>query len=115
MNFIENLKKVNFVCSIHSNNDKLDKYNGDSQASILRQKKDFVTTVLGPQLRVATPETIVGIHDMASAVWRLKLLKIMGILHGLTVTILKNHLRMRKLSASKCGVCSQLIANGIIY
>ncbi|QQP52895.1 Putative mariner transposase [Caligus rogercresseyi] len=92
---------------------KLDKYYGDSAPSISMVKKWFTefrcgrTSTIdaersGRPVEVATPETIQKIHDMVLADRRLKVREIVeaiGISHGSVVSILKDHLAMKKLSA----------------
>ncbi|QQP51330.1 Mariner transposase [Caligus rogercresseyi] len=92
---------------------KLDKYYGDSAPSISMVKKWFkefrcgrTSTIdaerSGRPVEVATPETIQKIHDMVLADRRLKVREIVeaiGISHGSVVSILKDHLAMKKLSA----------------
>ncbi|QQP40773.1 Putative mariner transposase [Caligus rogercresseyi] len=92
---------------------KLDKYYGDSAPSISMVKKWFTefrcgrTSTIdaersGRPVEVATPETIQKIHDMVLADRRLKVREIVeaiGISHGSVVSILKDHLAMKNLSA----------------
>jgi histone-lysine N-methyltransferase SETMAR len=92
---------------------KLDKYYGDSAPSISMVKKWFTefrcgrTSTAdaerpGRPVEVSTPETIEKIHDMVLADRRLKVREIVeaiGISHGSVVSILNDHLGMRKLSA----------------
>ena len=56
----------------------------------------------GRPVEVSTPETIEKIHDMVLADRRLKvreIVEVIGISHGSVVSILNDHLGMRKLSA----------------
>ena len=56
----------------------------------------------GRPVEVSTPETIEKIHDLVLADRRLKvreIVDIIGISHGSVVSILNEHLEMRKLSA----------------
>ncbi|QQP58373.1 Putative mariner transposase [Caligus rogercresseyi] len=92
---------------------KLDKYYGDSAPSISMVKKWFTefrcgrTSTIdaersGRPVEVATPETIQKNHDMVLADRRLKVREIVeaiGISNGSVVSILKDHLAMKKLSA----------------
>ena len=92
---------------------KLDKYYGDSAPSLSMIKKWFTefrcgrtstenAERSGRPVEVSTPETIKKIHDMVLADRRLKVREIVeaiGISHGSVVSILSDHLGMRKLSA----------------
>lgn len=92
---------------------KLDKYYGDSAPSISMVKKWFTefrcgrtstedAERSGRPVEVSTSETIEKIHDMVLADRRLKVREIVeaiGISHGSVVSILNDHLGMRKLSA----------------
>ena len=92
---------------------KLDKYYGDSAPSISMVKKWFTefrcgrTSTIdaersGRPVEVAIPETIEKIRNMVLADRRLKVREIVeaiGISHGSVVSILKDHLGMKKLSA----------------
>ena len=92
---------------------KLDKYYGDSAPSISMLKKGFTeyrcgrTSPIdaehsGRPVEVAIPETIGKIRNMVLADRRLKVRQIVeaiGISHGSVVSILKDHLGMKNLSA----------------
>ncbi|CAK1588256.1 unnamed protein product [Parnassius mnemosyne] len=91
---------------------KLDKYYGDSAPSISMVKKWFTEFCCGRTstedaersgrpVEVSSPKTIKKIHDMVLADQRLKVQEIVeavGISHGSKVSILNDHLGMRKLS-----------------
>ncbi|EFN71643.1 Histone-lysine N-methyltransferase SETMAR, partial [Camponotus floridanus] len=93
--------------------DKLDKYYGDSAPSISMVKKWFTEFCCGRTstsdaersgcpIGVTTSETTEKIHDMVFHDRRLKVREIVeatGISHGSVVSILSDHLGMRKLSA----------------
>ena len=87
---------------------KLDKYYGDSAPSIwLTEFRCCRTSTIdaecsGRPVEVAIPETIEKIRNMVLADRRLKVREIVeaiGISHGSVVSILKDHLGMKKLSA----------------
>lgn len=92
---------------------KLDKYCGDSGPSISMVKKWFTVFRCGLRstedaersgrpIVVSTPEIIEKIHNMVLADRRLKVREIVeaiGISYGSVVTILNDHLAMRKHSA----------------
>ncbi|CAH1966274.1 unnamed protein product [Acanthoscelides obtectus] len=64
----------------------------------------------GGSVEVPTPETIEQIHDMVLADRRLKvreIVKAIGVSHGSMVSIMKDHLGMRKLS-TRCGDLAHL-------
>ena len=116
-------KKGYFVCSsgiifcgqktITETKAKLYKYYGDSASSISKVKKWFTefrcgrTSMIdversGRPVEVAIPETIEKIRSMVLADRRLKVREIVeaiGISHGSVVSIMKDHLGMKKLSA----------------
>ena len=91
----------------------LDKYYGNSAPSITKKKKWFTefrcgrTSTIdaersGRPVEAAIPETIEKIRNMLLADRRLKVREIVeaiGISHGSVVSILKDHLGMKKLSA----------------
>ncbi|XP_022822885.1 histone-lysine N-methyltransferase SETMAR-like [Spodoptera litura] len=99
--------------SITQTKAKLDKYYGDSAPSISMVKKWFTefrcgrtstedAKRSGRPVEVSTSETAEKIHDMVLADRRLKVREIVeaiGISHGSVVSILNDHLGMRKLSA----------------
>ena len=92
---------------------KLDKYYGNSASSISMVKKWFSEFRYGRTstrdaersgcpVEVATSKTIEKIHNMANQ--RLKvseIVEIVGISHGSVVSILNDHLGMRKLSTKR--------------
>ena len=109
-------KKVNFVIfcrkkTITETKAKLDKYYGDSAPSILMVNKWFTEFPFGRASTidaersgrpVAIPETIEKIRNMVLADRRLKVREIIeaiGISQRAVVSILKDHLGMKKLSA----------------
>ena len=110
MNFV---RSSSIIFTTTETKTKLDKYYGDSAPSISMVRKWFTelrcgrTSTIdaersGRPVEVAIPETIEKNRNMVLADRRLKVREIVeaiGISHGSVVSILKDHLCMKKLSA----------------